>query len=128
MSFTSVDLLKDSFGPQAVDQFMLSRPGALEKLIIRCDSIITTASGLQPPADPATQPGNEQMLVYAGWIVRYLMMEHLSTTDRDEVERRRKDYQAAVDACAALRGVATSSTFERPAPRYSSTERVGEIL
>jgi len=128
MSFTSPALLKDIFGESAVTSFENTKPGVLGKLIEAADSIITTESGLQPPANPEQQGLNSQVLVYAAWIVRYLMIEHQGIENKDELDIRGRNYDRAIKALRELRGSATSSTSEKAKPQYVSTARVGEIL
>jgi len=128
MPFTSSDLLKATLGDSLVTNFETAKPGVLAQLITQADSIMTTYSGIQPPADPATQTGNEQMLVFAAWIIKYLMCDHLGIRDTDEINKRRGDYDRALRALTEMRGRPTSPTFERPQAQYVSTPRVGEIL
>lgn len=128
MPFTSIDLLKNTLGEAMVDGFELARPGLFDSLISQADSIMTTYSGIQPPDDPATQPGNEQMLVFAAWIVKYLMLDHLAIRDADEITHRRGDYDRAVRALTDMRGRPTTTEFARPQAQFASTPRVGEIL
>lgn len=129
MPFTSVDLLKDNLGTQHVESFMAANAGVLEKLIVQADSMITYASGIQPPADPvALASGNELVRVYAAWIVAYLMHKHIGSADDEEHTRLRKDYEMAIKQCEAMRGFSGGTTYERPQADYTSTSRVGEIL
>jgi hypothetical protein len=128
MPFTSSDLLKTTLGDTLVTNFESAKPGVLAQLITQADSIMTTYSGIQPPDDPAAQAGNEQMLVFAAWIIKYLMCDHLGIKDVEEVNKRRGDYDRALRALTEMRGRPTSPTFERPQAQYVSTPRVGEIL
>ncbi len=128
MPFTSPDLLKQALTAATVDAFESAHPGVLEQLVTSADSIITTHSGIPAPADPEAQNGNEQMLVYAAWIIEHLMAPHLGIRERDEVERRRANYDRAVRELKDLRGRPTTPTFERPQAQYVSTSRTGEIL
>ena len=128
MPFTSPELLKITLGESAVTSFETAKPDVLASLITTADSAITTHSGLQPPADPAAQTGNEQMLLYAAWIVAYLMLPHLAIRDDEEVARRLRNYDRAVRELKDLRGRPTTTAFARPHAQYVSTERTGEIL
>ncbi|MCZ7556795.1 MAG: hypothetical protein M5R41_10390 [Bacteroidia bacterium] len=128
MPFTSPDLLKTTLGESAVASFVAAKPDVLEALITTADSVMTTASGIEAPDDPAAQTGNEQMLLYAAWIVSYLMLPHLGIRDDDEVSRRRANYDRAVRELKDLRGRPTAPGFTRPTAQYATTERTGEIL
>ena len=128
MPFTSAALLKRNLGDSIIDSFQRTHAGVLDQLIAQADSIITGASGLQPPANPSAQSGNEQMLVYAAWIIKYLMIDHLGIKDRDEVDHRAADYERALKALGKVQGEAVSSGYELAAPQQRSTARVGECL
>lgn len=128
MPFTSPTLLETSIGTTLVTSFVAAHPELLDSLIAHADSIMTTASGIQPPDDPSVQTGNEQMLVYAGWIVKYLMLDHIGIRDRDEVDRRKSDYDRAIRALTDMRGRPTTPAFTRPQAVTQSTQRVGECL
>lgn len=128
MSFTSPELLQDLWGATSVISFQQAKPGVLEKLIIAADSIITSESGLQPPSDPASQTSDAAMLVYAGWIIRYLMIEHQSIESDKELELREKNYKLALDALKRLRGQKTTTDTAKPTPQYTTTKRVGDMI
>lgn len=128
MPFTNATLLKRNLGSSIIDSFVSAHAEVLNELINQADAIITRASGIQPPSDPAAQSGNEQLLTYAAWIVKYLMIDHLGIKDRDEIDHRAADYERAVKALTGMQGETGGSTYEVAAPQQSSTARVGEIL
>ena len=128
MPFTSTDLLKKTLGTALVEQFATANPDLIADLITQTDSIIVSASGIQPPADPADQDGNEQMQVYAAWIVAYLMIDHLGIREKDEVDRRRANYDRAIRALGTMQGQATGAESAKAQAQFSSTARVGDIL
>lgn len=127
MSFTSLQLLERQLGQQFVQSINSAHPEVLEQVLIpQADRIITRKTGKQPPDDPSDD-GDEQLALYASWLILYALIPLQSNVGDSEVNRRTGNYDRAMRELEAYEDVTVDSSFAAEAADYESTKRVGDL-
>ena len=110
---------------------MQSKPGVLADLLASADAMIEAESGL---ADPGDAGADANVVLYGAWIVRYLMQEHLSSTNEVDARRHADNFRLATDKLRAMRGVRAGNAaapraewINAQSPGYVENSRTGVL-